>query len=151
MKTIVIRHRRENLRKCSLHGLEGDPSLHFLSYPSPAVHSFEGYLLLKVGAQQLQPADSHLCLLLLDATWALAEKMQKTLVLPLEARSLPEEIVTAYPRRQQVIGGLASIEALFVAHLILGRPYAHLLGSYYWRESFLRINRASLLKWGHVC
>jgi pre-rRNA-processing protein TSR3 len=36
--------------------------------------------------------------------------------------------------------GLASIEALFVAYRVLGRPTAGLLDHYYWADEFLGAN-----------
>jgi pre-rRNA-processing protein TSR3 len=36
--------------------------------------------------------------------------------------------------------GLASVEALFIAHHVLGRPTEGLLDQYRWREQFLRLN-----------
>ena len=53
---------------------------------------------------------------------------------------------TAYPRRSRIHAdpesGLASIEALFAATLILGESRPELLGSYRWRDEFLERNRA---------
>lgn len=52
---------------------------------------------------------------------------------------------TAYPRvsRQGTdpCNGLASVEALFLAYHILGRPTAGLLDHYRWADEFLRINQ----------
>ena len=51
---------------------------------------------------------------------------------------------TAYPRRSKrgtdPENGLASIEALFVAYYLLGRPTDELLQHYRWAEDFLRLN-----------
>ena len=51
---------------------------------------------------------------------------------------------TAYPRRSKrntdPDEGLASVEALFLAYHILGRPTHGLLDHYRWAEEFLRIN-----------
>jgi pre-rRNA-processing protein TSR3 len=60
-------------------------------------------------------------------------------------RSLPKEFQTAYPRRQNDCPdpkrGLASIEAIFIAYLKMGRKTDGLLDNYYWKESFLTCNR----------
>lgn len=149
MKTLIIRHRKENLKKCSLRQLESDPNLIFKRYPTDSVET-EGYLLLKVDAPQLTAADAAHGLLLLDATWRLAAKMEKVLALPVLARSLPRDLQTAYPRRQDEEHGLATVEALYVAHLILGKPYAHLLDHYHWKIPFLEKNHALLLKLLHA-
>jgi pre-rRNA-processing protein TSR3 len=62
----------------------------------------------------------------------------------LPRRSLPEEFVTAYPRRQSDCSepdrGLASVEALAVAHALMGRPWLSLLDLYHWKEDFLQKN-----------
>ena len=51
---------------------------------------------------------------------------------------------TAYPRASKrgtdPDNGLASVEALFLAHHILGRPTAGLLDHYRWADEFLRLN-----------
>jgi pre-rRNA-processing protein TSR3 len=51
---------------------------------------------------------------------------------------------TAYPRASKLgtdpDNGLASVEALFVAYHLLGRPTAGLLDYYRWSEEFLRLN-----------
>jgi len=140
---IILRHRRENLRKCSLTGLEKHPGLQFYTYPNDPLPDLSGCLLLKVGAPELSIADAERTLLLIDGTWKLAQVMEKQLP-PLEARSLPGGYKTAYPRRQTDCpdpeAGLSSLEALFIAHKILNLPTDGLLDRYYWKELFLKIN-----------
>lgn len=147
--TLILRHRRENLNKCSLSGLEARADLRFYTYPSDPLPDCSSYLLLKVGAPILTPADASRGIFLLDGTWRLAEKMEKQLRLPLEARSLPTCFRTAYPRRQtgcpDAEAGLASIEALYIAHWILGRPLDGLLAHYHWRDAFIELNRGNLI------
>ena len=52
---------------------------------------------------------------------------------------------TAYPRVSKMFQdppeGLATVEALFLALHILGRPTEGLLDQYRWREEFLRANQ----------
>ena len=143
MTTAIIRHRRENLKKCSLSGLETKSYLRFYSYPNDPLPDFSGFLLLKVGAPPLTASDSDRGLLLIDGTWRLAQVIEKRLPL-LEARSLPSHYRTAYPRKQtdcpDPSAGLSSVEALYLSHLILGRPYSDLLDSYYWKDHFLQLN-----------
>lgn len=143
MNTLILRHRRENLRKCSLSGLENHPSLTFYTYPTDPLPPLTHCLLLKVGAPPLTLADASRPLLLIDGTWRLAQVMESQLP-PLEARSLPAGYKTAYPRRQTECpdpsAGLSSLEALYLAHKILGHPTAGLLDHYHWKELFLEIN-----------
>ncbi len=144
MKTLILRHRRENLRKCSLRGLETHPDLSFYTYPVDPLPDLTGYILLEVGAPPLTIADHHLGLLLIDGTWKLAEKMRKSITTPILTRSLPPGIKTAYPRRQpdcpDPTSGLASVEALYYAHKILKRSTEGLLNHYYWEKTFLELN-----------
>lgn len=144
--TIIIRHRQENLKKCSLRGLESSSDFIFVTYPYKVLPNLENYIILSLDAPILTSADSHLGLLLVDATWRYAAKMMKPLLdLPqCQYRSLPSHYRTAYPRRQDDCPdpsrGLASIEALFLSFLILNRPTEGLLDNYYWKEDFLKIN-----------
>lgn len=142
MKTLILRHRRENLKKCSLSGLETHSALSFYTYPIDPLPSLEGYLLLKVGAPPLTEKDRDRGLLLLDGTWRLAQIMEKQLSPSIEARSLPPGCQTAYPRRQTECpdpsAGLSSVEALYLAHQILGRPTEGLLSHYRWKNLFLK-------------
>lgn len=147
MQNLIVRHRRENLKKCSLRGLENRSDLQFLTYPKDEMPQFGGYLMLTMDeAPVLSSADSKSPILLLDATWRWADTMVKNLnlsrVIP---RRLPEGIVTAYPRRQEDCvdpeKGLASVEALFVAYKVLGWDTKGLLDHYYWKSAFLEKNQ----------
>jgi pre-rRNA-processing protein TSR3 len=144
MKTIILRHRRENLRKCSLTGLEQRSDLVFYTYPIDKLPDLTGYIVLKVDAPPLTPEDEGKGLLLIDGTWLLAQRMAKQLPPNLEERSLPAGYRTAYPRRQtgcpSAEEGLSSIEALYLAHKLLKLSTEGLLDQYYWKEKFLSIN-----------
>ncbi|MCH9627454.1 MAG: hypothetical protein S4CHLAM2_10940 [Chlamydiales bacterium] len=152
--TIVVRHRKENLKKCSLRGLEEKKGFHFYTYPLKKKLKLEGYVLLSATASEvLTEADSDHGLVLLDGTWKLATRMEQALVLPetQRQRRLPPECVTAYPRRQDETAGLASVEALYIAYLITGRCTADLLDNYYWKELFLEKNRKLLDRYRKIC
>lgn len=142
--TVILRHRRENLKKCSLSGLEGRSDFRFYTYPRDSLPLLPHYLLLKVGAPPLTEADGEKGLLLIDGTWRLAEKMEKSLGQNLETRSLPAHFRTAYPRRQTDCpdpeAGLSSLEALYIAYFILKRPLEGLLDRYHWKTDFLALN-----------
>ena len=142
--TVILRHRRENLNKCSLKGLELRADLKFYTYPVDSLPDLSGYLLLKVGAPPISAMDAERGLFLIDGTWRLAQVMEKQLPWKLEARSLPPGFRTAYPRRQTDCpdpgSGLSSIEALYIAHLFLGRSTEGLLDNYYWKTHFLKLN-----------
>lgn len=144
--TIFIRHRRENLKKCSLRGLESRSDTKFFKYPKDSLPNLTGYLMLDLDAPPLSAADSDKGLLILDGTWRYAEKMHNWVErqVILEKRSLPGNFKTAYPRRQEDCAdperGLASVEAFYLAYIILGRSTEGILDHYYWKEDFLKLN-----------
>nr|AFD03130.1 hypothetical protein [uncultured bacterium W5-77b] len=145
--TVVLRHRKENLKKCSLTGLEQRDDFRFFTYPQESPHSLDGYIVLKVDAPPLAESDAERGLFVLDATWRYAHRMYKNIALPDDVvyRSLPSHFLTAYPRRQDDClepgKGLASVEAIFLAYFLLGRNPQGLLDNYYWREPFLEKNQ----------
>lgn len=146
--TIVWRHRKENLKKCSLFGLESRADFCFFSYPHEKLPSLDGYILLAVDAPPLEMDDHIHGLLVLDGTWRYANKMLQSLYQPpvegIIQRSIPGHYRTAYPRRQEDCfdpeRGLSSIEAIFIAYHILGRNTEGLLERYHWRSQFFQKN-----------
>lgn len=139
MQTIIWRHRRENLKKCSLRGLEGREGFSFYTYPTSDLPDLSNCVALSLDGPPLTVADANRELFLVDATWRYAVRMTAQLP-PVEKRSLPAHFRTAYPRRQDEPRGLASIEALYIAHTILGWPTNGLLDNYRWRDTFFDIN-----------
>lgn len=149
--TVIWRHAKENLKKCSLRGLEQRQDMHFITYPSVSLPPLEGYILLSLDAPELTEADGDLGLFLLDGTWNYAAHMERTLreqfhglYRTLIRRCLPAHIRTAYPRYQTLCPnpdqGLASIEALYAAYRLMGRETKGLLDGYYWKQPFLEKN-----------
>jgi pre-rRNA-processing protein TSR3 len=151
--TIVIRHRKENLKKCSLRGLERRPDFLFFRYPlQESLPRLDNYILLSLDTEEeLSVQDGAMGLLLLDATWRYAYKMSEQIDFPLNLRKkrLPPHLKTAYPRRQQDCLdpslGMASIEAIACAYALMGRSLEGLLDSYYWKDSFIEKNTSLLL------
>ena len=141
LETVVIRHKREKLSKCSLTPLHGRPGFKFLTARDELAFDATGYTMLAVDAPVISRADSGRPLLLLDATWPLLPAVRRSVVGEPIARSIPADVPTAYPRVNKMgkdpAGGLASIEALFVAHLMLGFCDLTLLDDYHWRHAFL--------------
>jgi len=148
LPTIIIRHRRENLKKCSLRGLETRPDFQFFSYPDTLLRypALSKYVLLDISGEPLSERDRECGLILLDATWRLAEKMKRQLVCldGVPKRSIPVGFVTAYPRRQADCpnpdAGLSSLEALFIAFRLMGKKANFLLENYYWKRQFFEKN-----------
>ncbi|HKI30336.1 MAG TPA: hypothetical protein VKA46_00495 [Gemmataceae bacterium] len=140
--TIIVRHPRENPRKCSILPLRGRSDLVFLTYPVKEPPPLDGYVRLAADGPELAAADVAKGILLLDGSWRWADSMTRTF-LDVPARSL-HGWKTAYPRVSKLgtdpDNGLASVEALFVAYHLLGRPTNGLLDHYRWAEEFLRLN-----------
>ncbi len=140
--TVIVRHSRENPRKCSVIPLRGRPDLLFLPYPVRQRPPLEGYLRLAADGPPLTAADANLGLLLLDGSWRWAAAMTRDFA-DVTPRSL-HGWRTAYPRTSKLgtdpDNGLASVEALYVAYHILGRSTAGLLDHYRWAAGFLSIN-----------
>jgi pre-rRNA-processing protein TSR3 len=152
---IVIRHRKENLRKCSLRGLEGRSDFLFFTYPEctkqGGLPSLDDFILLDIDGEELTPNDTA-SYVLLDATWRYASVMHRQLsqLIRCQRRRLPLAWKTAYPRCQTACAdperGLASIEAIYAASLITGRSTEGLLDSYYWKDHFLEKNHALIVR-----
>ncbi len=150
--TLILRHKRENLKKCTLSGLENRSDFVFLTYPLSNLPNIDQYCILTIDAPELSINDKSRGVLLIDGTWRYAQVMSK--IIPTEGshiyRSLPSHYKTAYPRRQldcpDPERGLASIEALYVAYSILGRSTDGLLDRYHWKEEFLSQKEANQLE-----
>jgi pre-rRNA-processing protein TSR3 len=137
----IIRHWKERRSKCSLTPLEGRADLVFHRARPGWEFQAEGFTVLGLGAPLLSEADAGRPFLLLDSTWRLLPDLEGCLVGAPVRRTLPE-VVTAYPRVSKLVadplGGLASVEALYLARLLIGERDESLLDAYYWRDEFLK-------------
>lgn len=144
--TVIVVHNKEHRAKCSVEPLRGRASFEFLTYPLKQPFNELNYVRLSMEGPLLSLDDAGKGLLVLDATWRLAGKMEKQFS-HVEPRSLPHW-ETAYPRVSKFNydpnGGLATIEAIFIAYHLLGRETNGLLDSYYWKDTFLERNAAHL-------
>lgn len=145
--TTVIRHPKERIAKCSLRFLHDRPEMTFLRARPGFRFDATGFTLLAVDAPPLSTADAGRPLLLLDSTWRWLPQLLACVTGAPERRSIPGNLVTAYPRTSKVFedpaAGLASIEALYVARALLGDDDPTLLDGYHWREQFLQRLRGS--------
>lgn len=145
--TIFVVHPKERRSKCSVEPLRGREGFLFWKHPQRGPESLDGYVRLGFGGPLLSDADRDSGLLILDGTWRRAESMEHNFA-DLPVRSLPD-IETAYPRASKTyddpLGGLATIEALFAAYFLLGRPTGGLLDDYRWGDEFLERNREFFL------
>ncbi len=151
-KTLIVRHRRENKKKCTLQPIIDRLDCHFVTYPGCTLQNLDNYILLGFEGPELSIEDIGKGIILIDGTWKKASIMQRELFdgRKIEMRSLPKNIFTAYPRRQADCSnpeqGLASIEALYVAYKLMARPSDDLLCDYYWRDAFLEKNETLFSK-----
>ncbi|MGJ8640431.1 MAG: hypothetical protein ACSHYA_13675 [Opitutaceae bacterium] len=145
----IIRHPKERRSKCSLTPLEGRPDFSFYRARLGWEFDMTGFTVLALGAPEMSEADAGRPLLLLDSTWRLLPQIESCLAGNGVRRTLPA-VPTAYPRISKIsdnpLGGLASIEALYLAKLLVGERDDSLLDSYYWRDPFLE----GLLKAGYL-
>jgi pre-rRNA-processing protein TSR3 len=136
----VIRHPKERRSKCSLTPLEGRADIDFFRARPNWSFDITGFTVLALGAPELSPEDAGRPLLLLDSTWRLLPQIEACLYGQGVRRTLPA-VPTAYPRISKIaedpMGGLASVEALYLAKLLLGERDDALLADYYWRDVFL--------------
>jgi pre-rRNA-processing protein TSR3 len=140
--TIIVRHPRENPKKCSILPLQGRENVRIVSFPPTEPLSLEGYIRLAAEGPELSPADRDRGVLLLDGSWRSATRMIKSYE-HVPPRSL-SGWRTAYPRVSRLgtdpDNGLASVEALYIAYHILGRSTEGLLDHYRWKSEFLGLN-----------
>jgi pre-rRNA-processing protein TSR3 len=140
--TVIVVHPREKRRKCTVEPLRGRPEFVFRKFPAALDIAPENYVRLGLDGPLLGPDDADKGLLVLDGTWRLAAQMDAAYA-QFPARTLPLW-KTAYPRSSKVRVdpdvGLATIEAIYLAHHLLGRPTEGLLDHYHWAAEFLELN-----------
>ncbi len=136
----IIRHPKERRSKCSLTPLEGRSDFSFYRARLGWEFDMTGFTVLAMGAPEMSEADAGRPILLLDSTWRLLPQIEACLVGEGVRRTLPA-VSTAYPRISKIaedpMGGLASVEALYLAKLLVGERDDTLLDDYYWRAGFL--------------
>lgn len=166
LSVVIIRHYKERVSKCSLQPLYGQPGYTFVKGRPDYAYAAHGHILLSVDAPPLSPDDVHLSaeeaqaclpyvaeaaaetlragcrpLLLLDSTWRLLPQLEAGLQGSPLRRSIPGGVQTAYPRVSKLsddpMGGLASIEALYLALRCLGDDRPEILNEYHWKDAFL--------------
>lgn len=144
--TFIIVHRKESANKCTVLPLRGHPALKFFRFPFKHRPDTAGYVRLGLGGPLLGSEDAGSGLLVLDGNWQRVGAMEAVFD-DLPIRSLPPW-QTAYPRISQVHDdppqGLATVEALYAALTILGRPTDGILDVYPWREAFLALNESRI-------
>ncbi len=143
--TVIVVHPKERKSKCTVQPLRGDDRFSFWKFPGTGPEPLDEYVRLGYGGKLISQKDQNRGLLVLDATWKLAEKMEEPYK-EMEVRSLPPW-TTAYPRVSKMFenpqDGLATIEAIFAAYHLMGRKTDGLLDNYHWANEFLELNGLS--------
>jgi len=147
MDVLILRDPRESKAKCSLTPLRGAPGIAFLEYRHDRRFEVGGRVLLSPEGEPFGPDDAGSDLLLIDCAWRRVPRLLGRCDGELRPRRLPA-LVTAYPRSSKTFrdpdAGLASVEALYAASVLLGEPHPEWLADYRWRDEFLRANAAAL-------
>ena len=141
--TVIVRSPKERKKRCSVAPLKGRPGILVLTVPVRAkLPPLDGYIRLSAEGLPLTAADAGAGILLLDSSWRRVDALMRPF-LDVPPRSLTG-YVTAFPRASRddtdPDNGLASVEALYLAYHILGRPTEGLLDHYRWAAEFLAVN-----------
>ena len=150
LEILIIRLRKESPRKCSLTPLRSRSDL-----PIRWIHCDLGdsvavgeVTLLHPEGEMLGPKDAIRPLLLVDSSWHDLPRMLRTVSGTFHQRRLPTGLTSAYPRRSRNFRdphhGLASIEALYAAMVLLGHRDDSLLDGYHWAAEWLQTCHALL-------
>lgn len=165
---VIIRHIKERHNKCSLQPLRWREGFTFHKATDELTFDATGFILLAMNSPVIEPGDAILSeseadelsarhpdlgitttrpILLPDATWSLLPQVMRCVKGKPLLRSLPAGIKTAYPRVSKMTddpqGGLASVEALYLALKLMGQDYPTLLDDYYWKDAFLDLLKES--------
>ncbi len=146
----ILVDKLENPRKCTIQPLKGraDFSFHYFSGNKP-IAPFTSECLLHIDGEDLTgiPRGSLHSLALIDCTWKKVPGVLQRLAKPLPRLvRMPDGFVTAYARKNKQgldpEGGLATVEALFIAAAFMGYWDPTLLSSYYFKNEFIDLNEA---------
>ncbi len=149
-KVTVIRHPKENKKKCSMRHLVGRENYFFEIASDLFKFDASGYIMLELGAPIISEKHAHLPILMLDSTWHLLARVRKKIYGDFIPVSLPTNLKTAYPRSSKLFTdpseGLATVEALYAALRLMGTPDESVLDEYQFKDEFLRLNFPEALK-----
>lgn len=141
---LIIRDARESVKKCSVAPLKGSRDITIRGWHRDHPIEVGGHTLLHPEGEPLTAADACRPLLVVDSSWHHLAQVSRDLTGIVMKRSIPPGFATAYPRKSRVFDdpetGLASVEALFVALVILGEWREELLNHYHFKDAFLRLN-----------
>ena len=143
MDVLILRDPKESTKKCSLTPLRGTPGVRFVEFHPEERLDAGSRVLLHAEGELLGPADVGRDLFLIDCAWRRVPRILRNVDGDLTLRRLPP-LRTAYPRKSRIFEdpseGLASVEALYAASVLLGCPHLEWLAEYRWRDAFLAAN-----------
>lgn len=143
LDVLILRDPRESTKKCSLTPLRGFPGIRFLTWKIERRFEVGSRILLHADGDEITDTDAGRPLLLIDCAWRRVPTLLASCDGDLVRRRLPK-LTTAYPRRSMTFvdpeQGLASVEALYAALALLGRPVPELLSGYRFADAFLAAN-----------
>lgn len=149
MQFEILMDKKENPRKCTILPMKDREDFHIRYFKgADPIASFKADALLHIGGEDMAtiPRGEITSIALIDCNWKLVEPALKRVVRPLPRLvRIPEGFVTAYPRKNKEgkdpDGGLATIEALFIAASFLGNWDESLLEKYHFKTEFLEMNK----------
>ena len=148
---IITSHNEKKEKKCTLYPLRGRSDFSFRTKKDPGQFASDSILLLPGGepltaelATEIRDtkelSTGHVLeIVLIDSRWKKTNGILWSLP-PIRRVSLEGYVTGAKRKEPPPPGGLASIEALFMASLLFGKPDFTLLSDYRFRESFFTLN-----------
>ena len=155
----ILIDQKENKRKCTLYPLLNRENFSFSKFSSglASIEPLISDILLHVDGEELdkivQRNKTVRSIALIDCNWRKVEGTLKRLSKPWPTLAkIPPCFQTAYPRKSKKPGvdpegGLASIEALFVASAFLSTWDMNLLTEFHFKDKFLQINEENWKKY----
>lgn len=143
----ILMDKKENPKKCTIHPIKSreDFRVRYFS-KNQKIAAFQADCLLHINGQCLSKFHEKFTSIgLIDCTWRKVHGVLQRLEKPFPTLvKIPENFLTAYPRKNQEgkdpSGGLATIEALFIASAFNKQWDETLLDKYHFKKQFLEIN-----------
>jgi len=152
----VLMDKLENPRKCTVDPIKDHPAILIRRYGGPApIAKIGADILLHIDGPDLPDLVREKkvsSIAVIDCIWKRVDFAMKKIEGPLPILTkIPDGFVTAYPRRNKQgldpDGGLATIEAMFIAAAFCGSWDETLLDKYHFKNAFLETNAATWKKY----
>lgn len=159
----ILIDKKENKKKCSLSPLSGKKNFFFSNFYSglDPIKPLSSDILLHVDGEDLDKLTERYkeknkpihSIALIDCNWRKVEPLMSRLEKPWPVLAkIPPGFKTAYPRKSKnpgvdPEGGLASVEALFIASAFLSVWNMDLLEKFHFKDSFLQMNEENWRKY----